>query len=56
MTTQRTYLDWNASAPIFPEVVEAMAEVLLAGGNASFIMRDAGPAIKSNGPVNRWPV
>jgi len=33
----RTYLDWNASAPIYPEVVEAMSEVLLEGGNASSV-------------------
>jgi len=33
----RTYLDWNASAPIYPEVVEAMSEALLEGGNASSI-------------------
>ncbi len=34
---KRTYLDWNASAPIYPEVVEAMAKALSQGGNASSV-------------------
>ena len=37
MSDIRTYLDWNASAPIYPEVVEAMSEALLDGGNASSV-------------------
>ncbi len=37
MSDLRTYLDWNASAPIYPEVVEAMSKALLEGGNASSV-------------------
>ena len=37
MSNIRTYLDWNASAPIYPEVVEAMSKALLEGGNASSV-------------------
>jgi len=40
MTAQRTYLDWNASAPIFPEVVTAMADGLLSAGNASSVHQE----------------
>ena len=37
MSNIRTYLDWNASAPIYPVVVEAMAKALSQGGNASSV-------------------
>jgi len=40
MSMTRTYLDWNASAQVYPEVVEAMTAVLLAGGNASSVHRE----------------
>lgn len=35
MTT--TYLDYNATAPVWPEVVEAVSRALVAGGNASSV-------------------
>ena len=34
-----TYLDWNATAPVLPEVAAAMAEVLGTCGNASSVHR-----------------
>ena len=37
MSDKRTYLDWNASAPIYPEVIEAMVKALSQGGNASSV-------------------
>lgn len=40
------YLDYNATAPAKPEVVEAMAEILARGGNASSIHR-SGRAARS---------
>ena len=33
----RTYLDYNATAPVWPEVVDVVAETLRAGGNASSV-------------------
>ncbi|NBX04417.1 MAG: cysteine desulfurase [Alphaproteobacteria bacterium] len=33
----RTYLDYNATAPVFPEVVQKMAEILSAPHNASSV-------------------
>lgn len=38
-TTRATYLDWNATAPVLPEVAAAMAEALLRCGNASSVHR-----------------
>jgi cysteine desulfurase len=35
--SERIYLDYNATTPAKPEVVEAMAEILVRGGNASSI-------------------
>ncbi len=35
--TTRVYLDFNATAPVRPQVVEAMAEAMRAGGNASSV-------------------
>ena len=32
-----TYLDYNATAPVWPEVVEAVSLALVAGGNASSV-------------------
>ncbi len=40
MAISRTYLDWNASAPIYPEVVDAMTQALHDGGNASSVHRE----------------
>ena len=40
MSATRTYLDWNASAPIYPGVVELMSKVLYAGGNASSVHQE----------------
>lgn len=37
MVQKRTYLDYNATAPAWPEVVEIVAETLRAGGNASSV-------------------
>jgi cysteine desulfurase len=37
MSEMRTYLDWNASARIYPQVVELMSSVLSEGGNASSV-------------------
>lgn len=37
MSKVRTYLDWNASAQIYPEVVDVMTDALQAGGNASSV-------------------
>ena len=37
MTTRRSYLDYNASAPMLPQVVEAMNEVFVQPGNASSV-------------------
>jgi cysteine desulfurase len=34
-----TYLDWNATAPLLPEVAAAMADALAACGNASSVHR-----------------
>ncbi len=44
--SERVYLDYNATAPAKPEVVEAMAEILARGGNASSI-HQAGRAARS---------
>ncbi|CAH1662891.1 Cysteine desulfurase [Hyphomicrobiales bacterium] len=40
MTAGRVYLDYNASAPLRPEVVEAMLRVLTASGNGSSVHRE----------------
>lgn len=40
MTAGRVYLDYNASAPLRPEVVEAMLRALTASGNASSVHRE----------------
>jgi cysteine desulfurase len=40
MTTGRVYLDYNATAPLRPEVVEAMARALTDVGNASSVHRE----------------
>jgi len=40
MNNTRTYLDWNASARIYPQVVEAMSDALLEGGNASSVHQE----------------
>ena len=40
MTAGRVYLDYNASAPLRPEVVEAMLHVLTASGNGSSVHRE----------------
>ena len=45
--SERVYLDYNATAPAKPEVVEAMAEVLARGGNASSIHQAGRAAIKA---------
>ncbi len=37
MSDTRTYLDWNASARIYPQVIERMSKVLSQGGNASSV-------------------
>ena len=37
MNESRAYLDWNASAPIYTEVVDAMSKALIEGGNASSV-------------------
>ncbi len=37
---QRVYLDYNATAPVWPEVVDAVAVALREGGNASSIHAD----------------
>ncbi|MEZ5669486.1 MAG: cysteine desulfurase family protein [Alphaproteobacteria bacterium] len=37
MTTSRTYLDYNASAPLRPEAEAAMAEAMAMAGNASSV-------------------
>ncbi len=44
--SENIYLDYNATAPAKPEVVEAMAEILARGGNASSIHR-SGRAARS---------
>ena len=40
MNQNRTYLDYNATAPVWPEVVDIVAETLRAGGNASSVHRE----------------
>lgn len=40
MTTRRTYLDWNATAPLLPAAREAMLAALGAGGNPSSVHRE----------------
>ncbi|MBX3536211.1 MAG: cysteine desulfurase [Chelatococcus sp.] len=40
MTAGRVYLDYNASAPLRPEVVEAMLRVLTTSGNGSSVHRE----------------
>ncbi len=40
MNNTRTYLDWNASARIYPQVVEAMSNALREGGNASSVHQE----------------
>lgn len=37
MTARRTYLDWNATAPLLPAAREAVLAALDAGGNASSV-------------------
>ena len=37
MARERTYLDYNATAPAWPEVVETVAGTLRSGGNASSV-------------------
>lgn len=39
MASSAAYLDWNATAPIRPEVVAAMTEALARGGNPSSVHR-----------------
>jgi cysteine desulfurase len=39
MSPRATYLDWNATAPVLPDVARAMAEALAAGGNPSSVHR-----------------
>ncbi len=39
MSTRVTYLDWNATAPVLPEVAAAMADWLTRCGNASSVHR-----------------
>jgi len=40
MSELRTYLDWNASARIYPQVIELMSKVLSDGGNASSVHQE----------------
>ncbi len=40
MSNKRTYLDWNATAQVYPEVVEAVTETLRDGGNASSVHQE----------------
>tara|TARA_B100001939_G_scaffold201813_4_gene173451 strand:+ start:3823 stop:4950 length:1128 start_codon:yes stop_codon:yes gene_type:complete len=46
MTSRRVYLDYNATAPVYPEVIEEVAKVLAEGGNASSV-HAAGRAAKA---------
>jgi len=39
MSVRTAYLDWNATAPVLPEVAEAMAEALALCGNPSSVHR-----------------
>src|SRR5918997_6198938 len=39
MTRRETYLDWNATAPLRPEAVAAVAAALAHGGNPSSVHR-----------------
>jgi len=41
-----TYLDYNATAPVWPDVVEAVSEALAAGGNASSVHTEGRAARK----------
>ena len=36
----RTYLDYNATAPVLPEVIDSVAEALSVTGNPSSVHRD----------------
>ena len=38
--TSRSYLDFNATAPSRPEVIDAVAEAMREGGNASSVHAD----------------
>ena len=40
MNQERTYLDYNATAPVWPEVVDVVAQTLRAGGNASSVHQE----------------
>ncbi len=46
MTGIRTYLDYNATAPAWPEVVEIVTETLTSGGNASSVHEEGRRARK----------
>src|SRR3954453_2202582 len=47
MTRRETYLDWNATAPVRPEAMAAVAAALKQGGNPSSVHR-AGRAARQN--------